>query len=65
MALTAYAADSCAVWLWPKAGLYWRKCVDNKGSAYCQEAWRRQRQERTHGFLQLEIRREPVIVTTR
>jgi hypothetical protein len=36
--ITAFAADSCTVWMWQKAGLYWRKCVDSKGVSYCQEA---------------------------
>jgi len=37
-AVATYAADSCTVWLWVKDGLYWRKCVNDQGIGYCQEA---------------------------
>lgn len=32
------AADSCSVWMWQKDGLYWRQCVRDNGTRYCQEA---------------------------
>jgi hypothetical protein len=32
------AADSCSDWLWQKDGLYWRQCVRDNGTRYCQEA---------------------------
>ena len=32
------AVDSCSDWLWQKDGLYWRQCVRDNGTRYCQEA---------------------------
>jgi hypothetical protein len=32
------AVDSCSVWMWQKEGLYWRQCVRDNGTRYCQEA---------------------------
>jgi hypothetical protein len=32
------ALDSCSVWMWQKDGLYWRQCVRDNGTRYCQEA---------------------------
>ena len=37
-ASTGIAADSCSVWMWQKDGLYWRQCVRDNGTRYCQEA---------------------------
>lgn len=36
--LSTFADDSCTKWMWQRAGLYWRECVDAKGNTYCQEA---------------------------
>jgi hypothetical protein len=38
MMLMASAAYSCSVWMWQKNGLYWRECVRDDGTRYCQEA---------------------------
>jgi hypothetical protein len=32
------AVGSCSVWMWQKEGLYWRQCVRDNGTRYCQEA---------------------------
>ena len=32
------ATDSCSVSMWQKDGLYWRQCVRDNGTRYCQEA---------------------------
>jgi hypothetical protein len=36
--VAAIAPDSCSKWLWQKEGLYWRLCVRDDGTQYCQEA---------------------------
>lgn len=36
--MAAIAPDSCSVWFWEKDGLYWRECVRDNGTQYCQEA---------------------------
>ncbi len=36
--IAAIAPDSCTEWMWQRDGLYWRQCVKDDGSRYCQEA---------------------------
>jgi len=38
VASMAMAVDSCTDWMWQKEGLYWRQCVRDNGTRYCQEA---------------------------
>ncbi len=38
MASMGTAEDSCSTWMWQKEGLYWRQCVRDNGTRYCQEA---------------------------
>ena len=38
VASVGIAVDSCSTWMWQKEGLYWRQCVRDDGTRYCQEA---------------------------
>lgn len=38
VATMGIAADSCSVWMLQKSGMYWRQCVRDDGTRYCQEA---------------------------